>query len=187
MDDPEMPELAEDVDSDDDSEDGGSKHGSGDEGNTLQDFIERLYQDFPFLRTESHPHTDSRPTENQPEGFTDTTGGPGSQKNSPSALKKGPWTCRSRAQYICSHTARRHANNAKFLHEQAIYNSWAASSCQATVSLSRGLHDLGRVDGPCLVVRLLHLVSTVRMTDFCIQTFCIPLLIKKDIFIILRI
>jgi hypothetical protein len=80
MDDPEMPELAEDVDLDDDSEDGGSKHGSGDEGNMLQDFIERLYQDFPFLRAESHPCTDSRPTENQPEGFTDTTGGPDSSQ-----------------------------------------------------------------------------------------------------------
>ena len=64
MDDPKMPELAEDADSDDASEDGGSGYGSGDEGNMLQDFIERLYQDFPFLRTENHPCTDSRPTEN---------------------------------------------------------------------------------------------------------------------------
>jgi hypothetical protein len=54
MDDPKIPEIAEDVDPDNDSEDG-SEDGSGDKGDTLQDFIERLYQDFLFLRTENHP------------------------------------------------------------------------------------------------------------------------------------
>ena len=68
MHDPEMPEPAEDVDLGDDSEDGGSEYGSGDGGDTLQDFIETLYHDFPFIRTENHPCADSRPTENQPEG-----------------------------------------------------------------------------------------------------------------------
>jgi hypothetical protein len=80
MDDPKMPELAEDVDLDDDSEDGDSEYGSGDEGDMLQDFIERSDQDFPFPRTEGHPRTDSRPTGNQPEGFTDTTRGPDSSR-----------------------------------------------------------------------------------------------------------
>jgi hypothetical protein len=42
-DDPEMPELVEDVDSD-----------SDDEANTPQDFMEELYKDFPSLRIESH-------------------------------------------------------------------------------------------------------------------------------------
>lgn len=107
MPDPKMPEPAEDVDLDDDSQDGSSEYGSGNKGDTLQDFIETLYYNFPFLRTENYPHADFK------QRFRI------SEKFSIHFEKRAPDTS-IQSSHICLQMAKRHANDAKFLCEQSI-------------------------------------------------------------------
>ena len=189
-DDPEMPELVEDEDSDCDSEDDGD---SDDEDvSPPQDFLEELYKDFPSLRMESqssssrrrsktqhacaaHPSVttqveelsnhraevstrDSETTEPSCIPTIETTAQPGKEREAPTEMrtkaalhdirkilyppqKKGPGHVDPQLNiFVRTRLEGMQTMLNFYVNKQSrTYGSWAASSLQAAVSLSRGL------------------------------------------------